>query len=335
VILWPTEWTSHPRLFATVLGAASAAILVHATLGLYQVYSFTNDEFPLLFLYRNPSFKSMEEWAPIYALYIKRPCGLFPEPSAMTASLGPWLVLLTGLLLDPASGRAIGWRNRRLAGLAVGGGFLLVALSRSGATFAIMAAVAALCLGKARAWVAAFGLGRLALVSGVLLAVVAVVAFAVSQLSGSFEDRVETSWGLRGLSIWAGLTNNADLATLPFGVGPGQSTPIIRQKLAGVPLPNDQEELSVFSLTVSYYMEMGLVGAMAMLAVLATAVRAILRSSAALLGFCALGPWLVGVILTTSYMPLSPIWLFLGALLFWDRLFPAPAGAAIAQEARA
>ena len=104
LVLWPADWVMQREVFGEVLAAACAAILVHAMIGLYQVYSFSHDEFPLLFLYRNPSFKSMEEWAPIYARYMKRPCGLFPEPSAMAASLGPWLVLLAGLLLDPRRG---------------------------------------------------------------------------------------------------------------------------------------------------------------------------------------------------------------------------------------
>ena len=74
-----------------------------------------------------------------------------------------------------------------------------------------------------------------------------------------------------------------------------------------------------------YYAETGLLGAAALLAVLAMAVGAIARSSAVLLGLCALGSWLVGVVVTTSYFPLSPVWLFLGVVLSWDRLFPRAA----------
>ena len=124
------------------------------------------------------------------------------------------------------------------------------------------------------------------------------------------------------MSIQAGLTSNTDPASLAIGVGPGQSTPIIRRSLAGVPLPPDQDELAIFSLTVCYYMETGLIGSLALLAVLVMALGAIVRSSAVLLGICSLGTWLVGVAATTSYMPLSAIWLFLGAMLCWDRLFP-------------
>ena len=50
--------------------------------------------------------------------------------------------------------------------------------------------------------------------------------------------------------------------------------------------------------------------------------KAIARSSAVLLGLGALGTWLMGVMATTCYMPLSAIWLFLGAMLCWDGLFP-------------
>ena len=80
--------------------------------------------------------------------------------------------------------------------------------------------------------------------------------------------------------------------------------------------------MAIWSVAVEYYAETGLLGAAALLAVLAMAVGAIARSSAVLLGLCALGSWLVGVVVTTSYVSLSPVWLFLGVVLSWDRLFP-------------
>jgi hypothetical protein len=322
LVLWPAEWLMCRDLLREVLAAACAAIIVHALIGLVQVYSFAQGEFPLLFLYRNPSFKSMEEWHHLYATYIKRPCGLFPEPSAMTASLGAWLVLLAGLHLDTHRARVLGWRGGLVSAVGLAGGFLLAALSRSGSTFAIMAAVLAVCVGKRRGGIRSSGLGKLLTTVSVLLAVALVVGYAASRLSHGFRDRIESSWGLRGISIQAGLTSNTDLASLAIGVGPGQSTPIIRRHLAGVPLPEDQDELAIFSLTVCYYMETGLVGTLALLGVLGMALRAIARSSAVRLGLGALGTWLVGVGATTSYMPLSAIWLFLGAMLCWDRLFP-------------
>ena len=88
------------------------------------------------------------------------------------------------------------------------------------------------------------------------------------------------------------------------------------------PSISNQGSVAIWSMAVCYYAETGLLGAAALLAVLAMAVGAIARSSAVLLGLCALGSWLVGVVVTTSYSNLSPIWLFLGVVLSWDRLFP-------------
>src|SRR5581483_2522293 len=113
--------------------------------------------------------------------------------------------------------------------------------------------------------------------------------------------------------------------SMVFGVGPGQSTPVLRKHLAWVPLPNDQEELAVFSLAISCYMETGLLGLLMMLGTMAVVLKAIACSGARVLGFSALGTWLVGVVITTSYTPLSPIWLFLSVLLTWDHLFSAAA----------
>src|SRR5262249_10115515 len=113
-----------------------------------------------------------------------------------------------------------------------------------------------------------------------------------------------------------------EAASLAFGVGPGQSPPIIGRAMAGVPIPEDEGSLAIFSLTVCYYMETGLLGALAIFTVLVMVLRSIVRSSAVLLGLCTLGTWLVGVAATTSYMALSAIWLCLGVLLSWDLLFP-------------
>jgi hypothetical protein len=250
----------------------------------------------------------------------------------MTASLGAWLVLMAGLHLNVPPARALGWRGGTVSAVALAGGFLLAALSRSGSTFAIMGAVLAVCLGKRAGGSRAIGIGRPLAMTAVFLAVAVVVGYAASQLSHSFQDRMDSSWGLRGLSIQMGLMSNTDPDSLAIGVGPGQSTPIIRRHLAGVPLPEDQDDLAIFSLAVCYYMETGLVGSVALLGVLVMAMRSITRSSAALLGLGALGTWLVGVGATTSYMPLSAIWLFLGAMLCWDRLFPPQRGRATALQ---
>lgn len=322
IVLWPSVWLATPGRFRDALAMAAAAVAAHALIGLYQVYSFSHDEFPLLFLYRNPSFKSMETWSTIYATYVKRPCGLFPEPSAMAASLGPWLVVLAAQLVESTPGMRLGRMRRGLVGVAVAGGFALLALSRSGSTIPLMAAVLVACLGKVSEHVRAFSAGKLAAVMLVMLAVGGVIGSIAWQMRAGLDVRVEQSWGLRSLSIVTGLTANTEPLSLALGVGPGQSMQVVRKLLAGVPRPKDQDDMAIWSLVVCYYMETGLLGALAMFAVFLMAVTAIGRSSADAVGLAGLFAWIVGVTATTSYMHLSAVWLFLGALLSWDTIFP-------------
>jgi len=323
LVIWPADWLADRDLFREVLAAAGAAILLHSLIGLLQLYSFSKDQFPLLFLYVNPSFNSMQEWAEEYALYVKRPCGLFPEPSAMAASLGPWTVLLAGLLLNPGLRRRLGWRRAWPVIPPVACGCLMLALSGSGSTFALMAALLVICAGEVWRMVHAPRPSQLVMVALVLLSVASVLGYAISQLgSEHLESRIDSSWGLRAASIRMGLTLNSDPLNVAVGVGPGQSSPIIMSHWSGPPISKTQKDVAIFSMAVSYYAETGLLGAAALLAVLAMAVGAITRSSAVLLGLCAFGSWLVGVVVTTSYCALSPVWLFLGVVLSWDRLFP-------------
>jgi hypothetical protein len=76
-----------------------------------------------------------DSWAELYAQYVRRPCGLFPEPSAMSAAPGPWLMVLAGVLIGAAvrvkSGRL---RSTPRLWAALFGGLSLLALSRSGLT---------------------------------------------------------------------------------------------------------------------------------------------------------------------------------------------------------
>jgi len=323
LVIWPADWLADRDLFREVLAAAGAAIVLHSLIGLLQLYSFSKDQFPLLFLYVNPSFNSMQEWAEEYALYVKRPCGLFPEPSAMAASLGPWTVLLAGLLLNPGLRRRLGWRRAWPVIPPVACGCLMLALSGSGSTFALMAALLVICAGEVWRMVHAPRPSQLVMVALVLLSVASVLGYAISQLgSEHLESRIDSSWGLRAASIRMGLTLNSDPLNVAVGVGPGQSSPIIMSHWSGPPISKTQKDVAIFSMAVSYYAETGLLGAAALLAVLAMAVGAITRSSAVLLGLCAFGSWLVGVVVTTSYCALSPVWLFLGVVLSWDRLFP-------------
>ena len=102
----------------------------------------------------------------------------------MAASLGPWLVLLAGLLLDPSSGRGFGWRGKKLAAAALALGSVLIALSRSGAALAIMAAVLVVGAAKVPSWSHSLTIGKGLTLAMVLAAAVAAGGYAASQLGG-------------------------------------------------------------------------------------------------------------------------------------------------------
>ena len=312
-------------LRSTLLGV-SMAILFHAAIGTVQVAAFARGDFPLLGLYRNPSFAPMVEAAPIYAQVVKRPFGLFPEPSAMAASLGPWLVVALGVLLDPRHRPRLSRPRLWLLVAATGTGLYLVVASRSGFSLALAAAAALLTLPALRHGATrAFHVPNLALVSLLTVGGVFLVFVTLQQLGDRLNYTENTSWQLRMRSLSLGLAPlDDDLATLVFGVGPAQSSVLLQTEFSGVQIPGTESEIvAVWSITVRYLVETGLLGVAALGLAGAMALRAILLSSARLIGVTALLVWLLGVTLSTSYLPLSPIWLFLGTLLVWDRVFVA------------
>ena len=122
-----------PRHGRQLLLGIAAATLVHSAVGLWQLYTFTYGELPLVELYVNPSFLGVQDRAHVIATYIQRPFGLFPEPSAMSSSLAPWVLLwlaeMAGLVRFPSVSRPL---HRVLFVSAAAGGLLLIVLSRSG-----------------------------------------------------------------------------------------------------------------------------------------------------------------------------------------------------------
>ncbi len=327
VVLLPAGGIVNERLLAPLLSGAASAMILHAGVGAYQAYSFTKDVFPLPSLYKqNPSFstgiaRDLDTWA----LYVKRPFGLFPEPSAMSASFGPWIVLFVGLLLYPKLG---GWTTRvmrTLLLLATASGIGLIIMARSGYMTSLLAIL--LLIGLPALRKVGLQLHRprnlLALVGLVLLgATVAILSF--TYLNSRLDLQENSSWTARLSSIiWALGYLGSNLTNLFFGVGPGQSYLILQDpNLSGTGEQSSELAVTaVWSVVVSYVQESGLLGALALVLVLIMVLRAILRSSAPLLGSGCLLAWLVGVTLTTSYLPLLPIWIFLGVLLGWDRVF--------------
>lgn len=327
VVLVPVGRATNKSLVVPLLCGAACAIVLNAGVGAYQAYQFARDEFPLPGIYQNPSFNSFITQDPErYALYVKRPFGLFPEPSAMAASIGPWLILAAGLLLYPKLRQSMTRGAIAQLLLALVCGASLIILSSSGFTVWLLASLFLVSVPYLKGRVL-----RLHRPSNlvVLIALVVVGAVLVGLSSAYVGARLDVqenaSWSSRLASIvWSLSYLGNSVGNLLFGVGPGQSYLILQSSSMQAASFGGIAVTAVWSLLANYVLETGLFGALALTLVLVMVVHAIVRSSARLLGFSCFMAWLAGVLLTTSYLPLLPLWLFLGVLLGWDRIFRAP-----------
>jgi hypothetical protein len=317
-VLVPAGMLARWDSLSAAVGGFGLALMAHAAVALYQVQAFASGRFPLLGLYANPSFREIAPVADRIALYEKRPFGLFPEPSAMTASIGPWLVLVAGLLLFPAFRAHLSVRSRRIGAAGFAAGALLLVLGKSGNSPIIVVACLAVALAALRTHASGPGWGRASLAFAALL--IAAMPLGVFVFRGLAERQTRSargieSWGDRFDSIRAGLGFlGRGVGEAIFGVGPGQGQLLI--------IKNGVNSVgAIWSDAARYIAETGIVGAGAVAAVLALAVVSIIRSGARLMGFACLGAWVASVVLTTSYLELSPLWTFLAFLLVWDRLF--------------
>lgn len=319
-----------PRCAVALLTGIAAATLLHAGVGLWQSYAFSHDHFPLVELYVNPSFLSVQENADTIARWTKRPFGLFPEPSAMSSSLSPWVLIWAGILTGVLRLKQhVTGAHRLLFAAAAAGGMALIILSRSGQTAVTMLGlliIAALWLLRARATQATL-MAVVAASGAVLPAVLWFAARAVADRIGGTNRLGNSSWEERASSIVLGFSIYAagGLKTLLFGLGPG---------LASLSVWEAARLEAVWSVSLSYLYDTGVVGVLAASWLAAVLLRNWLLARFDL-AYAGIGfVWLVGVTLTTSYEQLLPLWLALGVLTVWPDVFE-PAAALRRQTAPA
>ncbi|MGB7161536.1 MAG: hypothetical protein WBD40_25985 [Tepidisphaeraceae bacterium] len=309
--LWAAQLYA-PRYSIELLTGIAAATVVHAIVGLWQLHSFSAAQFPLVELYVNQSFLSVQENVNVIARYIQRPFGIFPEPSAMSSSLAPWVLLWSAYFLEIIRFKREPARWQRLLfAAAAAGGLVLIILSRSGHAGVTLMAMAVL---------GAIWAMRTKAKPQVHLAVLAVAAivlpFVVIMAVNALGDRMggarimNSSWQERSSSLLVGfgLFTNGGIGTALFGVGPGLSPPALWE-LARLQ--------AVWSVLLTYVYETGLIGIL----VIAWIARYLLRTWRAagrdIVFTAILGVWLVGVTITTSYGQLLPLWIALGWLTVW------------------
>lgn len=315
LVLLPAGWVARRINLATLLAAVSLALIGHAMVGAYQVYAFSHGWFPLARLYRNPTYASMADVSDVYVQYVKRPFGLFPEPSAMAAAIGPWVVVMTGLLLYPAlPRRRLTRRLRLLMTIAVAASLVLIVWSQTGFTVPLIVILVVVSLPWIRRTLSEYFLIRRVLTIAIVLIVAVFVAeLTVARLGKRLNTPASNVWGDRKTSIEVGLTIPVSSPTaLLVGVGPGQSTLRLQQS-HGLG--------TIWSVTIRNVAETGLIGLITLLGAFGLLLRVIWRSSARWLGLCALITLAIAVTLVTSY-GLAAIWLFIAVLLIWDHIFP-------------
>lgn len=300
-----------------VYGAA-VAIGLHGIVGLVQQYFYLSERFPLLELYINPSFAPIDDgitWQ-IYAFYTKRSFGLLPEPSAMFASIAPWLVLITALLFDPKSAIRSRISVDKWMYLVFALGFILVFFGRSGGTPVLILGVAPIIFrytvtnlktGSLKGWLAFLF---------VLILFVSISFFIYFDLQDRVSDEVQKagSWEERMATIAYSFQAlfEGDLLDALFGFGMGATS---QMTLAATGSPG------VHSWIFGYMMGTGVVGFLCLLSVLYVVFLSIFQSKTSALGIGIFIIWLFCATVVTGYLQLLAMWGMFALLINWKQLF--------------
>jgi hypothetical protein len=315
------------RYAVPFLTGAALATIVHAAVGAWQVYSFSTGVFPFPQLYVNQSFLSVRENAQIIAKYTQRPFGIFPEPSAMSSSLAPWVLFFVAELcgIVRLKRRPEPWQHALFAVAAVGGLGLII-LSQSGhAAVTVVAVLILVAIWFSRSAATARTYGVIVVGLGVVLP--AVLWFSAVSLANRMggTEMGNSSWAERTASLrigWSMLVHSNVSGAL-FGLGVGQMSPALW----------DQASIeAVYSVLLTYLYETGLVGAMA-LGTLAYVLAQVWRRTQFSIGFAAVvAVWVIGATVTTSYEQLLSLWLVLGWLTVWPEMCEVPIPAPVPDE---
>lgn len=305
------------HLQAIILGIA-VSVIFHSILGFYQVYAFQQGYIPFEFIYNNPSFLSIHDgYGEEIVKYIKRPFGLFPEPSAMAACIGPWLVLFFAYALGLAKVSNPSRIFKPLLLISAVLGLIFIMASLTGMSLLIVIS----CLGVISIWIKQHVLPKSTPFWGfVVVASGLVFGYAVGLMTYLLMlDRVTNnvargaSWQDRYHSIMNSFGDvlSGNIIVLFSGIGIGQGA-VYMQSTYGLN--------AVFSVILNNVVETGLLGFSVWIFILVQATKSVVSSGLVAVGMIFLACWFVGAALVTSYATLFPIWLSLAVLISWRDL---------------
>lgn len=285
-----------------ILGAA-LAITVQSALGAYQSFELENGRFPFAWLMAtNPGQGMPSEAIEDFVTYVRRPFGLFAEPSAMAACVGPWLVLISTVLFTRATDSR---RHRAILALALASGLALVVRSKSGQAAPIVIGTAVPAV-----W-ATFSSRRRVIARVVTLLIgVGIVCISTMWLMSNAASRFDYSQN----DSWQGRFGSIKLAVQSLaehflaGVGPGQS-------VAQIALRDRTGIAAIWSVTMTYAMETGLLGLVSMLLLGGSIARSVWASRERASGAACGIVWLLGLTFATSYPQQPALWTAMAMLL--------------------
>ena len=316
-----------PNYFLEILTGIAIACILHFMVGMYQLYAFASHVFPLEWLYNNKSFLSVQDMTKTIAKYIQRPFGIFPEPSAMSSSLAPWVIVWIGEMCGVIRFvRAPSLLQRALFACGAMGSLMLIIMSRSGHTAVTLVPViifALVWLKNCRATpknVAIIVVGLI--ISGF---VISMGIDVMSERLGGKGNVGNSSWDDRFNSLIAGfkMVVHHGFQTMVFGVGPGNTSPILYE------LSNYE---AVWSVILTYIYETGIVGLIACVWVGAYVVQVWIKTRFNIVLASLVFVWFIGILLTTSYDQLQPIWIALGWITVWPTVIANPVKATADQQ---
>lgn len=305
-----------PAAILAILSGVAVAALVHVLVGCWQIVAFQAGYLPLEWFYTNQSFLSVQENADIIVRYIQRPFGLFPEPSALGASLAPfvllWFAMAAGLLrLRQAPSR----RQTILFSIAALGSLAIMIASRSGhaaITLAGLLVLAVIWFKRSRATP-----GHVSAIFMVLaVALPLLIYFAVNSLQDRLggSEMGNSSWAERSSSLLIGLKllAHGNFSTIFFGLGTGMTSPLMQQHYGME---------AIWSISLTYIYETGIVGLLVCVLLVGDTLKVWRKSRFDPVFMVVLLVWLVGVTITTSYTQLLPLWVALAMLTNWMDIF--------------
>ncbi|NYE94601.1 hypothetical protein FHU41_000822 [Psychromicrobium silvestre] len=273
-------------------------LIFSAGISLVQKYFFLDQgTVPWLWIYDVPGYAPVRLLAPTIAAYIRRPFGLFPEPSFMAGSLS---IVAVALILTASS---LGRKLRLFDWIALALTCWVIAISGSG-TAIVSLLLIVLCI----------FLPLMKRLGGIIVIILPPVLFAAGVAALGVVNQRQNSVNWSWVDRWSSITAAAryvvsDVQVFFLGIGRGNSSPyFLSGKIRTDDLPHSTVLPDVYSVLLRLVLENGVLFGLPIIIVMALFVILGDPTKLKILGLSALVIWVVAAGLAISYD--SAFWLY-------------------------